>query len=133
MASQINNPDNADGKKVEKKAPSKRGVKNPFLYGGTIVILIITVIAFVFIPSIGGGLGSSSAAPKFGSWSGKPITYTAGSYFANQVAQINDYLKQQGFPSKTSNSMPTRYGGWLSRARLSGLASWMPCRKAVSR
>ncbi|MHB0897364.1 MAG: SurA N-terminal domain-containing protein [Spirochaetales bacterium] len=96
MASQINNPDNADGKKVEKKAPSKRGVKNPFLYGGTIVILIITVIAFVFIPSVGGGLGSSSSAPKFGSWSGKPITYTPGSYFANQVAQINDYLKQQG-------------------------------------
>ena len=96
MASQINNPDGVEGKKVEKKTSPKRGVKNPFVYGGTIVILIITVIAFVFIPSIGGGLATSGSAPKFGSWDGKSITYTAGSYFANQVAQINDYLKQQG-------------------------------------
>ena len=95
MASQINNPEGAEAKKVQKK-PSKRGVKNPFVYGGTIVILIITVIAFVFIPSIGGGMGSSSQSPTFGSWAGKPITYTSGSYFASQVAQINDYLRQQG-------------------------------------
>ena len=96
MASQINNPDGAETKKVEKKTSPKRGVKNPFLYGGTIVILIITVIAFVFIPSIGGGLGSSASVPTFGTWNGKPISYTSGSYFATQVAQINDYLRQQG-------------------------------------
>jgi len=96
MASQISNPDGAaESKKASKKAP-KRGIKNPFVYGGTIVILIITVIAFVFIPSLGGGLSSSGSAPKFGSWNGKPITYTTGSYFASQVAQINDYLRQQG-------------------------------------
>ena len=96
MASQINNPEGAEAKKAEKKASPKRGVKNPFVYGGTIVILIITVIAFVFIPSIGGGLSSSGSVPTFGSWSGKPITYTSGSYFASQVAQINEYLRQQG-------------------------------------
>ena len=96
MASQISNHDGAaETKKTSKKAP-KRGIKNPFLYGGTIVILILTVIAFVFIPSLGGGLSSSGSAPKFGSWNGKPITYTSGSYFASQVAQINDYLRQQG-------------------------------------
>jgi len=96
MASQINNPEGAEAKKAEKKASPKRGVKNPFVYGGTIVILIITVIAFVFIPSIGGGLSSSGSVPTFGSWNGKPITYTSGSYFATQVAQINEYLRQQG-------------------------------------
>ncbi|MGB4587537.1 MAG: SurA N-terminal domain-containing protein [Rectinemataceae bacterium] len=96
MASQISNHDGAaETKKTSKKAP-KRGIKNPFVYGGTIVILIITVIAFVFIPSLGGGLSSSGSAPKFGSWNGKPITYTSGSYFASQVAQLNDYLRQQG-------------------------------------
>ncbi len=96
MASQISNPDSAaETRKTSKKTP-KRGIKNPFVYGGTIVILIITVIAFVFIPSLGGGMGSSGSAPKFGSWNGKPITYTAGSYFASQVAQINNYLRQQG-------------------------------------
>jgi len=96
MASQSNNPEGLEAKKTEKKTSTKRGIKNPFVYGGTVVILIITVIAFVFIPSLGGGLGSSGSVPTFGSWNGKPITYTAGSYFANQVAQINDYLRQQG-------------------------------------
>lgn len=97
MASQINNPEGAEAKKAEKKASPKRGVKNPFVYGGTIVILIITIVAFVFIPSLGGSLSSSSGSvPTFGSWNGKPITYTSGSYFASQVAQINEYLRQQG-------------------------------------
>lgn len=95
MASLTKNPEGAEPKKIEKKQAPKRGIKNPFVYGGTVVILIITVIAFVFIPSMGGSLTSSST-PEFGKWKGKPITYAAGSYFAAQVAQINDYLKQQG-------------------------------------
>lgn len=95
MASQINKSETQETKKNEEKKAPKRGVKNPFVYGGTIVILIITIIAFVFIPSISTGV-SSGSAPSFGSWKGKPITYTADSYFANQVAQINEYLRQQG-------------------------------------
>ena len=83
-------------KKSEKKTGPKHGIKNPFIYVGTIILLAITIVAFVFLPSVGGGLSSSGQAPSFGSWGGKPITYTAGSYFATQVAQINDYLKQQG-------------------------------------
>ncbi|MCX7026989.1 MAG: SurA N-terminal domain-containing protein [Spirochaetes bacterium] len=96
MASPTKIVETQEAKKTEKKASPKRGVKNPFVYGGTIVILIITIVAFVFIPSIGGGVSSSGQAPNFGSWGGKPITYTSGSYFAKQVSQINDYLKQQG-------------------------------------
>jgi len=95
MASPTKNPEGAEPKKIEKKQAPKRGIKNPFVYGGTVVILIITIIAFVFIPSMGGSL-SSSTNPEFGKWKGKPIAYSAGSYFAAQVAQINDYLKQQG-------------------------------------
>jgi hypothetical protein len=95
MASLRNTPDTGATNKAEKKNMPKRGIKNPFIYAGTIVILIITIIAFVFIPSIG-GIGSSSSKLSFGSWDGKPISYEAGSYFATQVAQINDYLRQQG-------------------------------------
>jgi hypothetical protein len=96
MASPTKNVETQDTKKPEKKAGPKRGIKNPFVYIGTIILLVITIVAFVFLPSVGGGLSSSNQAPSFGSWGGKPITYTAGSYFATQVAQINDYLKQQG-------------------------------------
>lgn len=95
MASQKTVGEGVQTKKGEKKSP-RRGIQNPFVYGGTIVILIITIVAFVFIPSMGGGLSSSGSAPNFGSWNGKPITYSANSYFANQVAQINEYLRQQG-------------------------------------
>ena len=95
MASLRNTPDTGASNKADQKNKPKRGIKNPFVYAGTIVILIITVIAFVFIPSMG-GLGSSSSKLSFGSWDGKPINYEAGSYFASQVAQINDYLRQQG-------------------------------------
>ncbi|TXT42020.1 MAG: PpiC-type peptidyl-prolyl cis-trans isomerase [Spirochaetes bacterium] len=95
MASQTKAPEGAETKKVGKKSQPKRGIKNPFIYGGTVVILVITVIAFVFIPSMGGGF-ISPTAPSFGSWDGKSITYGADSYFASQVAQINDYLRQQG-------------------------------------
>jgi parvulin-like peptidyl-prolyl isomerase len=96
MASQTNKPANKDEKKSEIVQKPKRGIKNPFVYGGTIVILIITVVAFVFIPSFGGSLSGGSNAPTFGSWNGKSITYTPSSYFANQIQQINDYLRQQG-------------------------------------
>jgi len=95
MASLRKTPDTGASNKADPKNAPKRGIKNPFIYAGTIVILIITIIAFVFIPSMG-GLGSSGSKLSFGSWDGKPISYESGSYFANQVAQINNYLKQQG-------------------------------------
>ena len=97
MASQINSPEGTESKKAPKKdAAPKRGIKNPFVYVGTIILLVITIVAFVFIPSLGGSYGSAGRAPKFGSWNGRPITYTTGSYFASQVSKINEYLKQQG-------------------------------------
>ncbi|MFZ2635928.1 MAG: SurA N-terminal domain-containing protein [Rectinemataceae bacterium] len=81
--------------KVETAADKpKRSIKNPWLYAGTVVILAITIVAFVVAPALGGS--SSGSVPQFGSWNGKPITYASGSYFANQVAQINEYLRQQG-------------------------------------
>lgn len=95
MASSRKTPDTGAVNKTEQKNTSKRGIKNPFVYAGTIVVLIITIIAFVFIPSMG-SIGSSGSKLSFGSWDGKPISYEAGSYFATQVAQINDYLRQQG-------------------------------------
>lgn len=95
MASQINKPEGPEAKKTEPKAKPNRTIKNPLIYAGTVVLLVITIVAFVFIPSIGGGV-SSGSNPTFGSWNGKAISYTADSYFANQVAQINEYLRQQG-------------------------------------
>jgi parvulin-like peptidyl-prolyl isomerase len=95
MASLRNTPETGAANKADQKNAPKRGVKNPFIYAGTIVILVITIVAFIFIPSMG-GVSSSGSKLSFGTWDGKPISYESGSYFANQVAQINDYLRQQG-------------------------------------
>jgi hypothetical protein len=77
----------------------KRGIKNPFIYGGTIVVLVIVVIAFVFVP-MSGGSGSSVSGNgnslDFGSYAGKPIQYSQGSYMALQVRDLNDRMRQQG-------------------------------------
>lgn len=75
------------------KKPQKHG--NTFVYVGTIIILIITIIAFVFVPSVGGGLGSQGTL-NFGSYNGKTISYTQGGYLAKQIASINQNLQQQG-------------------------------------
>ncbi len=81
------------------QAKSARSIKNPLLYAGTVAILVITIVAFVIAPALGGG-GSQGSALSFGSWNGTKITYTQGSYFASQVARINDYLRQQGLDER---------------------------------
>jgi len=98
MALQTNKPEGKEVAKGEGKSKSKKGIKNPLLYVGTILLLVIVIIAFVFIPSAGST--SSGGIPDFGSWNGKPIQYKADSYFSNQVAQINEYLRQQGLPEE---------------------------------
>ena len=78
---------------------AKRGIKNPGIYAGTIVVLVIVVIAFVFMP-MGGGSGSAltgnGRSLDFGSYAGRPIQYSQGSYMALQVRDLNDRMRQQG-------------------------------------
>lgn len=69
---------------------------NPFVYFGTVVILIITVIAFVVAPSMGSGGGSGSTL-SFGSWNGKAIAFAQGGYFADQVQQVKNQMEAQGY------------------------------------
>ena len=77
---------------------SKRGIKNPGIYAGTIVVLVIVIIAFVFVPmgTSGRGLSDNGRALTFGRYAGKPITYGQSSYMALQVRDLNDRLRNQG-------------------------------------
>jgi peptidyl-prolyl cis-trans isomerase D len=88
-------------KSPEKRDPrdSKRGIKNPGIYAGTIVVLVIVVIAFVFVPMGGGSAAAISGNGRtldFGTYAGKPIVWSQGSYMALQVRDLNDRLRQQG-------------------------------------
>jgi peptidyl-prolyl cis-trans isomerase D len=87
----------AQAPKAPASRESKRGIKNPFVYAGTIVVLVIVIIAFVFIPM---GTGSSSLSGgrslSFGQYAGKTIDYGQGSYMAQQVQSIDSSMRQQG-------------------------------------
>jgi parvulin-like peptidyl-prolyl isomerase len=76
--------------------------KNTFVYIGTIVILVISVVAFILAPSIGGGSSSAGKLPAFGSYAGKPIRYEQNGYMARQVQAINNQLKNSGY-AQTDN------------------------------
>jgi hypothetical protein len=84
--------------KHEPKKP-KSGPNNRFLKYGGIFVLVIVVIAFIFVPMGGGSAASVSGNGQvlnFGSYAGKPITYSQGSYMALQVRDLNDRMRQQG-------------------------------------
>ena len=80
-------------KQTKEKAASGR---NTFVYIGTIIILVIVVVAFVFVPSFGGP-SADGRLPDFGTYAGTPIRYEQGGYMARQVQAINDQLKSYGY------------------------------------
>ncbi len=83
----------SNSKQVKEKPASGR---NTFVYVGTIVILVIVVVAFVFVPSFGGP-STNGRLPDFGTYAGTPIRYEQGGYMAGQVQAINEQLKASGY------------------------------------
>jgi hypothetical protein len=63
-------------------------VKKILLNVGSIAILILAAISFVFIPGMSAG---STGAPVFGSWNGEQVKYEQDSYFVNR---LEAYLNQ---------------------------------------
>ncbi|HOX31929.1 MAG TPA: SurA N-terminal domain-containing protein [Spirochaetales bacterium] len=101
MASQSIKPPAGQGPKAQGPDQPKRGIKNPVIYIGTVVLLVIVVIAFVFVPAGGGALGSSNSGNlEFGRYAGKAVAYAQKGYFAEQVKSLNDNLRQSGLPAE---------------------------------
>ncbi|MDR2783172.1 MAG: peptidylprolyl isomerase [Treponema sp.] len=92
-------PENEDSSIEELK---RRFKAHPALFIGTIVVLVIVIIAFVFVPALvpGVGLGSSFDL-TFGMYDKTPITYTPGGYFAQIRESIS--RNQQNAGQDTSN------------------------------
>ncbi len=85
--------------------------RSPFIVYGTIIILVIVVVTFIFVPSVGGSnSGANGQVLTFGSWDGKAITYTQGGYFAEQVQTIKNYYESQGY--KDSGDQFFAYQVW---------------------
>lgn len=77
------------------KASSKRH-SNPLVYYGTIFILVIVVIAFVWVPAMGSGVAGRADDLTFGTWRNKPIRFAPDSFFSSQIEEVKEYYNQQG-------------------------------------
>ncbi|MDA8410941.1 MAG: peptidyl-prolyl cis-trans isomerase [Treponema sp.] len=90
-------PAQAPAKKAGPSTP-RRGMKNPFIYVGTIAFLVLVIVAFVFFPtsaSVGG-----AGALVFGTYAGRPIGYTQNSYMVQQVQALS-----QANPATDNNEL----------------------------
>ncbi|MDR1933570.1 MAG: peptidyl-prolyl cis-trans isomerase [Spirochaetales bacterium] len=81
----------SEGQKV--KTP-RRGIHNPVTYAFTVVILVIIVVAFIFVPA-GAGMEGGSGSVVFGNYKGKPIEYIPGNYFSQQVDLANQRAEEE--------------------------------------
>jgi hypothetical protein len=65
----------------------RRFKENPFIFVGTIVILVIVIVAFVLVPAIVPNAGGGRDL-NFGTYNKTPINYVPGNYFAQVEAAV---------------------------------------------
>ncbi|MDR2632614.1 MAG: SurA N-terminal domain-containing protein [Treponema sp.] len=68
----------------------RRFKTHPFLFTGTIIVLVIVIVAFVFVPAIVPSAGASVDF-SFGSYNKIPINYVPGNYFSQIREMIARY------------------------------------------
>lgn len=69
-------------------------MKKTMLFIGSVIILIISAVTFIFIPAMSDGL--SQKALVFGKYGNKKIEYKQGTEFANAVANYSEMYRNQG-------------------------------------
>ena len=70
----------------------KKSVKKVLLSVGSIAILILAAVTFIFIPGM--AQAGNGGIPVFGSWAGEQVKYESGSYFLNRFeAYLNEAEK----------------------------------------
>jgi peptidyl-prolyl cis-trans isomerase D len=84
----------------------KRKTLHPFLYGFSIVVLVVIVVTFIGSPVAGRISGGGNII--FGTYEGKEISYYPGSYFA----QERDRLAAQVRNSSTQDTAATVQAVW---------------------
>jgi hypothetical protein len=71
----------------------RRFKANPFVFIGTIIVLIIVIVAFVVAPAIVPEAGSSRVDLTFGYYNKVPIAYVPGNYLATVQANYARYIQ----------------------------------------
>ncbi|MDR0663453.1 MAG: peptidylprolyl isomerase [Spirochaetaceae bacterium] len=81
---------------LEQSEIGRRFKQHPLLFIGTVLVLVIVIIAFVLVPAIVPGEGLSVSSLEFGYWDKKPINYSAGGFFARMREQYAALARYYG-------------------------------------
>ena len=73
----------------------RRFKANPLLFTGTILVLVIVIVAFVLVPAFGPQQGGSVDL-TFGYYDKIPISYVPGNYFAQYYEMLSYYRRNTG-------------------------------------
>ncbi|MDR2069784.1 MAG: SurA N-terminal domain-containing protein [Spirochaetaceae bacterium] len=71
----------------------RRFKSNPFVFIGTVVILIIVIVAFVLVPAIVPNAEGANIDLTFGYYDKTPITYVRGNYLAQVQSSYAQYMQ----------------------------------------
>jgi parvulin-like peptidyl-prolyl isomerase len=82
-------------KKTTSEALVEKKKANPWLYAGSVLILVVIVVTFVGSPAVRSA-NSGMGGLVFGSYAGKDINYIPGNYFARQRELIGEQAKASG-------------------------------------
>jgi hypothetical protein len=86
--------DNSNIREFPKNAVKKdSSVKNKALWIGSVVILGLAAVSFVFVPGMGRAFGQSGSAKPFGYYNKKPIEFTANSFFTQRVQAQEEQMR----------------------------------------
>ncbi|MDR1430307.1 MAG: SurA N-terminal domain-containing protein [Spirochaetaceae bacterium] len=72
---------------------ARRFKDRPLIFIGTIAILVLVIVAFVFLPAVVPGQSGPSEL-VFGSYDGIPVKYVPNNYFDQQLQYIMEYYRQ---------------------------------------
>lgn len=80
-------------KQSQESPKHHRSTGKTLTYIGTVILLIVVVVAFVGTPAVGGLAGGSRIS--FGSYAGRDIDYQPGNYLARQYQGLAQRVQQQ--------------------------------------
>lgn len=76
-------------------------MKKTMLFVGSVIVLILSAITFIFIPAMAGGVSQDSLV--FGKYGNKKIEYKPGTEFANAVSNYTEMYRRQGVELKETD------------------------------
>jgi hypothetical protein len=68
---------------------------NPAVFIGTVIVLVLVIVSFVFVPAMGSG-GGTVGTLTFGYYDKVPVTFVPGNFFSQRYDSLIRYFQSQG-------------------------------------